>query len=303
MWLSVFASLRLCLPASVFFFFSLCILMWHCFLVFYTHGWGLMWTTAHFFSTTFSFSFFFTVHFPCVCLGVLVHLSILACVFLSLCLFLVCASLCATVSLSLSPAFRSHMDGCPLLFASVIKLQGVAPRVADTGMEPCFPHMGMEPCFPHMGMEPGFPHMGMEPCFPHTGMEPCFPHMGMEPCFPHMGMEPCFPRTGKEPCFPHMGMGPCFPHTGMEPCFPHTGMEPCFPQSNETNDCSIGTLVATLPGAGHYRVSTRTGWPCVNKSWLGETANLACNFHLSVAACTAVQADQSMRYSRMLLEG
>ena len=35
-------------------------------------------------------------------------------------------------------------------------------------------------------------------------------------------------------------------------------------RSNHTSDLKIGTPVATLPGAWHYRVSTGTGWPGVS---------------------------------------
>ena len=36
-----------------------------------------------------------------------------------------------------------------------------------------------------------------------------------------------------------------------------------FSRSGHTSDLEIGTQVATLPGAGRYRVSTGTGWPGV----------------------------------------
>ena len=37
-----------------------------------------------------------------------------------------------------------------------------------------------------------------------------------------------------------------------------------FSRSSQTIDLKIGTPVATLPGAGRYRVSAGTGWPCVS---------------------------------------
>ena len=37
-----------------------------------------------------------------------------------------------------------------------------------------------------------------------------------------------------------------------------------FSGSSHTSDSKIGTPVATLPGAWHYRVSTGTGWPGVS---------------------------------------
>ena len=71
--------------------------------------------------------------------------------------------------------------------------------------------------------------------------------------------------------------------------------------SSHTSDLKIGTPVATLPGAWHYRISTGTGWPCVSILWLGEMESLICNFYLSVAAHTIVWADPSLRYTSMLL--
>ena len=55
-----------------------------------------------------------------------------------------------------------------------------------------------------------------------------------------------------------------------------------------TSDLKIGTPVATLPGAWHYRVSAWTDWPGVSILWLGEMESLICNFYLSVAAHTIV---------------
>ena len=57
-----------------------------------------------------------------------------------------------------------------------------------------------------------------------------------------------------------------------------------FSGSSHTSDSKIGTPVATLPGAWHYRVSTGTGQPGVSILWLGEVEHLICNFYLSVAA-------------------
>ena len=50
----------------------------------------------------------------------------------------------------------------------------------------------------------------------------------------------------------------------------------------------IWHTVATLPDAWRYRVSARTGWPCVSRLWLREIASLICNFYLSVAACAII---------------
>ena len=73
-----------------------------------------------------------------------------------------------------------------------------------------------------------------------------------------------------------------------------------FPSSH-TSDLKIGTPVATLPGAWHYRVSAGTGQPGVSILWLGEVENLICNFYLSVTARKIVWTDPSLRYTRMLL--
>ena len=54
-------------------------------------------------------------------------------------------------------------------------------------------------------------------------------------------------------------------------------------------DFKIGTPVATLPGAWHFRVSAGTGWPGVSILWLGKVESLICNFYLSVAARKIVQ--------------
>ena len=52
------------------------------------------------------------------------------------------------------------------------------------------------------------------------------------------------------------------------------GFESClwqdFSGSSHASDLKIGTPVATLPGAWHYRVSTGTGQPGVSILWLGE---------------------------------
>ena len=61
-----------------------------------------------------------------------------------------------------------------------------------------------------------------------------------------------------------------------------------FSESSHNSDLKIGTAVATLPGAWHYRVSAGTGWPGVSILWLGEVESLICNFYLSVAARTIV---------------
>ena len=73
-----------------------------------------------------------------------------------------------------------------------------------------------------------------------------------------------------------------------------------FSRSSHTSDL-IGTPVATLPGAWHYRVSAGTGRPGVSILWLGEVESLVCNFYLSVAAHKIVWADPSLKYTSMLL--
>ena len=74
-----------------------------------------------------------------------------------------------------------------------------------------------------------------------------------------------------------------------------------FSGSSHTSDLNIGTPVATLPGAWHYMVSTRTGRPGVSILWLGEVESWICNFYLSVAARKIVWADPSLRYTSLLL--
>ena len=74
-----------------------------------------------------------------------------------------------------------------------------------------------------------------------------------------------------------------------------------FSGSSHTSDSKIGTPVATLPGAWHYRFSAGTGRPGVSILWLGEVESLICNFSLSVAAPKIVWADPSLRYTVMLL--
>ena len=74
-----------------------------------------------------------------------------------------------------------------------------------------------------------------------------------------------------------------------------------FLGSSHTSDLKIGTPVATLPGAWHYKVRAGTGRPGVSILWLGEMASLICNFYLSVAARKIVWADPSLRYTRMLV--
>ena len=74
-----------------------------------------------------------------------------------------------------------------------------------------------------------------------------------------------------------------------------------FRGSSHTSDLKIGTPVATLQGAYCYRISAGTGRPGVSLLWLGEVESLICYFYLSVAARKIVQADPSLRYTRMLL--
>ena len=74
-----------------------------------------------------------------------------------------------------------------------------------------------------------------------------------------------------------------------------------LPRKRKIPGSKIGTPVATLPGAWHYRISAGTGRPSVSILWLGEVESWICNFYLSVAACKIVWADPSLRYTRMLL--
>ena len=74
-----------------------------------------------------------------------------------------------------------------------------------------------------------------------------------------------------------------------------------FSGSSHISDLKIGTPMATLLGAWHYRVSAGTGQPGVSILWLGEVESLVCNFYLSVAARKIICADPSLRYTCMLL--
>ena len=63
----------------------------------------------------------------------------------------------------------------------------------------------------------------------------------------------------------------------------------------------IGTPVATLPGAWHYRVSAETSQPGVSLLGPGEVESLIGSFYLSVEARKLVCVDLSLRYMCMLL--
>ena len=64
-----------------------------------------------------------------------------------------------------------------------------------------------------------------------------------------------------------------------------------FSRSSHTSGLEIGTPVATLPGAWHYRVSAETGCPDVSTPWQGgdRKLDLQRNFYLSVTACKIEQ--------------
>ena len=74
-----------------------------------------------------------------------------------------------------------------------------------------------------------------------------------------------------------------------------------FSRSARTGDLKLGTPVATLPGAWHFRVSPGTGWPA--SVYCGEVASLIGNFYLSVAARTLVWADPSLIHITSMLLG
>ena len=74
-----------------------------------------------------------------------------------------------------------------------------------------------------------------------------------------------------------------------------------FSGSSHTSDFKIGTPVATLLGAWHYRVSAGTGRLSVNILWQCVVESLICKFYLSVSARKIVCADPSLRYTSMLL--
>ena len=56
---------------------------------------------------------------------------------------------------------------------------------------------------------------------------------------------------------------------------------------------ATGTLVASLQGAYHRKASASTGWPGDSVLWLKDWSATS----ISVAACTIVQADPSLRYT------
>ena len=87
---------------------------------------------------------------------------------------------------------------------------------------------------------------------------------------------------------------------------PARGFDSNFPLGpsswlSHTSDTKIATPVATWQGMWLYGVSTWTGLPGVSIVWLGEIANLICNFYFSIAVCTIVWVDSSLRYTSMLL--
>ena len=71
-------------------------------------------------------------------------------------------------------------------------------------------------------------------------------------------------------------------------------VDPRVPWSNHTSDLNIGTVVTTLPGAWHCRVSAGTGRVGVSILGLGEIPSLIFNFCLNVEAPTVVQATPSV---------
>ena len=74
-----------------------------------------------------------------------------------------------------------------------------------------------------------------------------------------------------------------------------------FSRLSHTCHLEIGTPVASLPSAWHYRISAGTGCPSVSILWLGEVESLLCNFYLSVAVRKIVWADPSLRYTGILM--
>ena len=62
--------------------------------------------------------------------------------------------------------------------------------------------------------------------------------------------------------FPAISLG-CSHLTGLDVGF-ESRLQWNFSGSSHTSDLKIGTPVATLPGAWHYRVSAGTGWPGVS---------------------------------------
>ena len=61
-----------------------------------------------------------------------------------------------------------------------------------------------------------------------------------------------------------------------------TGIEHCFTRSSHSCYLIIGPLVATQKSPWCFRLSARTGWPCVSALWLGEIVSLISKY-VSVA--------------------
>ena len=99
-----------------------------------------------------------------------------------------------------------------------------------------------------------------------------------------LGTRPLFPRPPRWPS------GKASASRAEDPGF-ESRLRRNFSGSSHTSDSKIGTLVATLPWAWCYRVSTGTGRPGVSILWLGEVESLICNFYLRVAARSLLTGD------------
>ena len=74
-----------------------------------------------------------------------------------------------------------------------------------------------------------------------------------------------------------------------------TGIESRFPRSSRACDLKCCTVVASLPGAGRYKVSAGMLARPVSGLRLGETSSVICNLYVSAASRALVEADPSLR--------
>ena len=200
--------------------------------------------------------------------------------------------------------------------------------LAQTGCTPpCWPrlaaHRLVGPDWLHTALLAQTAHRLVGPDWLHTLLAqtdctpPCWPRLAAHlvgPDWLHTALlaqidctPPCWPRLTA-----HRLVGPDWLHTlwaqwpGAHVKSGGPGFGPCFLQGafwglRHITHLHVGTPVDTLAHAWRYRVSTETSWPGVSILWLGEIASLVCYFCLSVAACTCVWADPSLRYTSMLL--
>ena len=77
-------------------------------------------------------------------------------------------------------------------------------------------------------------------------------------------------------------------------------IKPHFLLLNHTIDLTVGTLVTTLPGTWHYKISAWIVWPSVSLLSLSVTASLIFSVYPSVAVYRTVGADPNLRHTSLL---